>query len=82
MYWAYTTITSVGLGDFTPRSNSERLFTTLIILFGVSIKSYIMGRFIDIVHSYKLMHADNDDGDNLNLFLNTLRRFNQDKPIN
>ena len=82
MYWAYTTITSVGLGDFTPRSNTERLFTIIIILFGVSVKSYIMGKFFGIYHSYKLMHAESDDGDNLSLFMNTLRRFNQDKHLN
>jgi hypothetical protein len=82
IYWAFTTITSVGLGDFVPRSNSERVFTIFIILIGVSVKSYIMGKFVDILHSYKAMHADIDDGENLTLFLNTLRRFNQDKALN
>ena len=82
MYWAYTTITSVGLGDYAPRSDGERLICIFIILFGVSVKSYIMGKFWDILANYKSMHADIDDGDNLTLFLNTLCRFNKHKPLN
>ena len=82
MYWAYTTVTSVGFGDFTPRSDSERLFTILIILIGVSVKSYIMGRFVDILFNYQMMNGNLNDGDFLTQFLNTLKRFNSDKRLN
>jgi hypothetical protein len=52
MYFAFTSLSTVGFGDFNPRSNSERLFCAFILLFGVAIFSYIMGIFIEILGTY------------------------------
>ena len=41
-YFSLTSLTTVGLGDFRPVNSIERLFCTMILLFGVSIFSYIM----------------------------------------
>ena len=41
-YFSFTTLSTVGFGDFNPRSNSERLFCAIILLVGVAIFSYIM----------------------------------------
>jgi hypothetical protein len=49
IYYAFTTLSTVGFGDFHPRSNSERLLCAFILLTGVAIFSYIMGNFIDIL---------------------------------
>ena len=35
MYYAFTTLSTVGFGDFHPRSNSERLFCALILFLSV-----------------------------------------------
>jgi len=43
MYFSFTSLTTVGFGDFNPRSNVERLFISFGLLFGVAIFSYIMG---------------------------------------
>ena len=51
VYYAFTTLSTVGFGDFHPRSNAERLFCAVILLVGVAIFSFIMGNFIDILHS-------------------------------
>ena len=48
-YFAFTSLSTVGFGDFHPRSNNERLICALILLFGVAIFSMIMGDFIDIL---------------------------------
>ena len=48
MYFAFTTLSTVGFGDYTPRSNAERLVFTFVLLGGVAIFSYIMGVFIEI----------------------------------
>lgn len=48
-YFAVTSLSTVGFGDFHPRGNTERLATALILLFGVAIFSYIMGIFIGII---------------------------------
>ena len=49
MYFAFTTLSTVGFGDFYPQSDSERLFACVILVFGVAIFSYIMGNFIEIL---------------------------------
>jgi len=39
----------VGFGDLAPRSDVERLFTAFMLLLGVSIFSYIMQVFVEII---------------------------------
>ena len=36
-YWGFTTLTTIGLGDYHPRSDYERLLCAVIFLVGVSI---------------------------------------------
>jgi hypothetical protein len=47
-YYAFTTLTTVGFGDFNPKSNMERLFIAAFMLFGVACFSYILGTFIEV----------------------------------
>ena len=68
MYYAFTSLSTVGFGDYHPRSDMERLFCALILLFGVAIFSYVMGIFISILGTYNSLNADLDDGDNLSKF--------------
>jgi hypothetical protein len=82
IYWSYTTLTSVGFGDYCPRSDLERLVCIVVLLFGVSLQSYILGKFIEILDRYKLMNAEIEYCDELSLFLATLKRFNEGKAIN
>jgi len=49
MYYSFTSLTTVGFGDYNPRSEFERIFCAMILLFGVAIFSYIMGNFIEIL---------------------------------
>lgn len=44
-YYMFTSLSTVGFGDYNPRSNFERVFIALVLLFGVAIFSYIMGNF-------------------------------------
>lgn len=50
-YYAFTTLSTVGFGDFHPRSNAERTVCAFILLIGVAIFSYVMGNFIEILLS-------------------------------
>lgn len=75
-YFAFTSLSTVGFGDFSPRSNVERIFCAFILLFGVAIFSYIMGNFIDILSSFQTLLAGLDDGDNLSRFFGILKKFN------
>ena len=49
VYFSMTSLSTVGFGDFNPRSDGERLACSMALLFGVAIFSYIMGHFIEIL---------------------------------
>ena len=49
MYWAFTTLSTVGLGDFYPISNFERGLSAFGFLMGVAIFSYMLGNFAEII---------------------------------
>ena len=75
-YFAFTSLSTVGLGDYHPRGDIERLCTSFMLLFGVAIFSYVMGNFIEILSEFKEFHKEIDDGDNLSRFFGTLKYFN------
>ena len=41
-YFSLTSLTTIGLGDYRPTNSLERFVCAFILLFGVSIFSYIM----------------------------------------
>jgi hypothetical protein len=52
LYFAFTTLSTVGFGDYTPRSNTERSIGAFILISGVAMFSYLMGNLIEILGSY------------------------------
>ena len=62
-YFAFTSLSTVGFGDYNPRSNIERFVCAFILLIGVAIFSYIMGNFISILDQFKDFNKEVDDGD-------------------
>ena len=42
VYFMFTTLSTVGFGDFNPKSEIERVIMTFILLVGVATFSYIM----------------------------------------
>ena len=48
-YFAFTTLSTVGFGDLTPRSDLERAIGAFLLLAGVAIFSYCMSDFIEMV---------------------------------
>lgn len=60
MYFAFTTLSTVGFGDYYPKGDVERLVGGFVMLFGVAIFSYIMGKFIEILEKYQALNADLD----------------------
>ena len=81
VYWAFTTLSTVGFGDYYPVSNAERAFGACILLFGVAIFSYIMGHFTDILGVVMTLGNDYDESEQLPLFFGTLQKFNNGQPI-
>lgn len=76
IYFAFTSLTTVGFGDFVPRSDTERVFTAFVIFFGVAVFSYIVGNFVDVLESFNLIQQDFDEGDHLFKFFGLLKNFN------
>ena len=81
IYFTFTTLATVGFGDYNPKADEERLFVVIIFLSGVSIFSYLMGIFIEILRKFQQLYVDLDDGDRLSLFFSLLRKMNGDKDI-
>ena len=81
-YFAFTSLSTVGFGDYAPISNTERLVGAFMLLIGVAVFSYIMGNFIEILDKFKQLNESFEDGDNLSKFFGLLVRFNRGKDVN
>ena len=81
-YFAFTTLSTVGFGDYVPISDNERIVGSAVLFLGVMLFSTIMGEFVEIIRGFKEYDKDLDDGIKLEQFLNVLKKFNKDKSLN
>ena len=77
VYFAYTTLSTVGFGDFNPRSDYERLFCIVIFLFGVAIFGLILGNFQEILIRFNSLDDEYEEEDRLCMFFDTLKKYNR-----
>jgi hypothetical protein len=86
-YFALTTLSTVGYGDYFPISNFERVFAILIMLFGVAFFSFIMGNLIYILEeiqnitNFEKKTGSEDKSGALYNWLVLLERFNNNNPL-
>lgn len=82
VYYMSTTISTVGLGDYRPYSDFERLIIVPFFLFGLLIFSYMNNMMLEITFR---VHEQLKDGQNLSqltIFVTILRkRFNYNMPL-
>lgn len=52
VYFSLTTVSTVGFGDFHPKSDYERIVCAFIMVGGVTVFSYFMGDFIQMLSDY------------------------------
>ena len=81
LYFAITTLSTIGFGDFSPVNTNERIMAAFILMGGVSIFSFIMGQFIEILINYKSLWVVGQHQD-LSKWIALLSRFNNGNPLN
>lgn len=75
-YFSFTTLTTVGLGDFHPKSDYERIFCAIIMMSGVISFSIIMNVFVGIIEQFQNLNKEIDEGDALTSFFSLVHKFN------
>lgn len=63
MYYMFTTLTTVGFGDFHPKTDAERVWCILVFLIGVSFFQMTMGNFLEILDVYREYNSPVDESD-------------------
>ena len=49
LYWAFTTMTTVGYGDLTPQTQTERSYSIVVMILGATVFGYIVGNVSQMV---------------------------------
>ena len=80
-YFALTTLSTIGFGDFSPVSVQERVIWSFVLMIGVAVFSLVMGQFMDILMNYKKL-GQVGQGKDLSKWIALLSRFNNGNPIN
>merc|ERR1719181_1372386 len=57
IYWAMTTLTTVGYGDIVPTSDGERAYTTMAMVIGGGFYGYVVGAITSVVSNSDLNSA-------------------------
>ena len=72
MYFAFTSLSTVGFGDFYPVSDMERLVGSFVLLIGVAMFSYILGELLANVNAINLIEAGFECTEDLDRFFSLL----------
>jgi len=81
IYFAFTSVSTVGFGDYTPKSICEKLLISIFLFCGVNIFSIVARDFLKMLTSYNKFHEVYEDSKELNLFFGVIRRFNWNMPL-
>ena len=62
-YFGLTTLSTIGYGDYSAKSAQEKFVLGFVLLFGVSVFSYIMGNLIEILATFNSLEEVHDNRD-------------------
>jgi len=57
-YFSFTSLCTVGFGDYSPKSDVERVFFTVILLMGVGAFSFILSELLAILEKFNKRDED------------------------
>jgi len=57
LYWSIMTLTTIGYGDITPSTQSERIFISFVMLFSSTIFAYFVGKISALVSDQDVSNA-------------------------
>ncbi|GMH54890.1 hypothetical protein TrST_g3700 [Triparma strigata] len=70
LYWAFSTLTTVGYGDISAKTIGEQLFSMLMMLVGVSWYAYVVGSMSTIMTSFNRQNAQvREKMESVNIFV-------------
>ena len=78
-YYFFTTMSTVGLGDYNPRSDVERLMIIFVMVFGVIFTTIIMDTLNKVITELGSFNQAHDESSELSLFIKVLEKFNKDE---
>lgn len=76
MYFAMTSLSTIGFGDMYPVNDFERLMGSLMLLTGVAVFSLVMGQLSFMVTNMDMLNGDQEEDDQLEQFFVLLKKFN------
>lgn len=81
-YFAATTLTTIGLGDYHPSNSLERIFGTMMMVIGVSMFTLINDKVNRAISKLRYLTNPLDELQNqLEQFFGVLKQFNLNHPI-
>ena len=75
-YFAFTTISTVGFGDYHPRNSKERMIGAGLMLMGALINSFVIESLQTMIEKYTIITADFEENEHLSLFFSTIKKYN------
>ena len=75
IYWAVSTMTTVGYGDLTPRSEPEVIFCTFVLVIGATMFGYVVGNISNMVGNFNIGEKLSTD------FLQEIRNYLREQRI-
>ncbi|MDQ0242903.1 voltage-gated potassium channel [Bacillus fengqiuensis] len=58
LWWTMTTLTTVGYGDYSPKTTGGRLVGMFLFLFGIGIIGLLISRFVDLISTYNRLKTE------------------------